>query len=192
MWATAGVLLGLLAVTAFAGFHFGPHTHAASTVFGVTAAVFLVILAFSGHAAPLLFTLLGADIAVTGGIAMIAAKGLSDREVLTRPPAETVVGAFATAIDTLDPNGTVRLGGEVWSATALNPPIPAGASVHVARRTSVRLEVWGDTGDDSAELFSIEPSALASGAGDGPIDRGRNDPDHPVDAGTGEERTHSL
>jgi membrane protein implicated in regulation of membrane protease activity len=180
MWAIAGVLLGMLIVTTIAGFHFGPHAHAAATLVGAVTAVFLVTLAFTGHARPLLFVVLGADVAVTGGLAMIAAKGLSGREELMHRPTEHVVGAFATTLDTLDPDGTVRLRGEVWSATALNPPIPAGASVHVVRRAALRLEVWGDTGDDPAELFSIEA----------PTKPAHTTP-HPTDSDAGGERTPS-
>jgi membrane protein implicated in regulation of membrane protease activity len=192
MWAIAGVLLGLFAVTAFAGFHFGPHTHAASTLFGVAAAVFLVILALTGNAEPLLFALLGADVAVTGGIAVITAKGFSQRAVLMSAPVDTIVGAFATALDTLDPEGTVRVGGEVWSATALNPPIRAGTSVHVVGRSSLRLEVWADTGDDPAELFSIEAGSAESRPRTSSAEQENNNPDSPADAGAGDERTPSL
>ncbi|HWD24596.1 MAG TPA: NfeD family protein [Acidimicrobiales bacterium] len=183
MWAIAGVLLGLAAVAAVAGFHFGPHAHAASTVLGVTAATFLLVLAFTGHAEPLLFALLGADVAVTGGIATIAAKGFSDRDVLRREPTERVVGAIATAVDTLDPEGTVRLRGEIWSATALNPPITPGTIVHVVNRTSVRLDVWADTGHDPSELFTIDAPAVE--------DRSLTpaSPDRPATPEAGEERT---
>jgi membrane protein implicated in regulation of membrane protease activity len=185
MWAIAGLLLGLVAVTAFAGFHIGPHAHAASVVFGVTAAVYLLILAFTGHAAPLLFTLLGADVAVTGGATLAAVKGFSDRELLTREPTERIVGAFATTLDRLDPNGTVRLDGEIWSATALNPPISPGASVQVMSRSALRLEVWADTGHDPAELFKINTMAIDNRS----FDPQSSTPDHPEDTGAGEERT---
>jgi membrane-bound ClpP family serine protease len=181
MWAIAGVLLGIAIVAGIAGFHFGPHAHAVATVAGAATAIVLVTLAFTGHAQPLLFVLLGADVAVTGGLSMIAVKGFSSRAELARPPTEHVAGAFATALDTLDPDGTVRLNGEIWSATALNPPIEAGSSVHVVRRVSLRLEVWADTGDDPAELFSIEAPAR---------DGGRN-LGLPADAEAGQERTPS-
>jgi len=181
MWAIAGVLLGILIVTSIAGFHFGPHAHAAATVVGAVTAIFLITLAFTGHAQPLLFVLLGADVAVTGGLSMIAVKGFSNRDVLARLPSEHVVGAFATALDALDPDGTVRLNGEIWSATALNPPIEAGTSVHVVRRVSLRLEVWADTGDDPAVLFSIEAPAAGTAT----------NPQPPADAEAGEERTSS-
>jgi membrane-bound ClpP family serine protease len=184
MWAVTGLLLGLAAVAAVAGFHFGPHAHAASTVFGVTAAAFLLVLAFTGHAEPLLFALLGADVAVTGGIAVIAVKGFSERDVLRSEPTERVVGAIATALDTLDPDGTVRLRGEIWSATALNPPITAGSTVQVVNRTSVRLEVWADTGHDPAHLFTIDAPALGDRSSSAP-----NSPDHPATSDAGEERT---
>lgn len=155
MWAVAGVLLGLVGVTFLAGFHIGPHAHAVSSVLGALAAVSLVALALTGHAGPLLFTLLGADLAVTGGVAVVASKGFSERAILAKKPVDTVVDTLAVALDTLDPDGTVRVRGEVWSAIALNPPVPAGTTVHVMGRNSVRLEVWGDTGDTAEHLFSI-------------------------------------
>ena len=42
------------------------------------------------------------------------------------------------------PEGIVRVNGEQWSAVAINPPIHAGAAVHVTSRGGVRLEVWGE------------------------------------------------
>jgi membrane-bound ClpP family serine protease len=160
MWAVAGVLLGLVGVTFFAGFHLGPHAHAVSSVLGGVAAVVLIALAFTGHADALLFTLLGADLAVTGGVSVVAAKGLRERELLAARPTDQVIGAVGITNETLDPDGTVRLRGEVWSATALNPPIPPNTPVHVMARSSLRLEVWMDTGDSPKVLFSMP------GAGD--------------------------
>jgi membrane protein implicated in regulation of membrane protease activity len=185
MWAIAGVLLGLVAVSAFAGFHLGPHVHAASTLFGSLAAVFLVVLALTGHAEPLLFALLAGDVAVTGGVAVVAGKGLATRRSLP-PPTDVVAGAFGSAIDLLDPNGTVRLRGEVWSATALNPPIHPGTSIQVIRRDSVRLEVWGDTGHDPALLFSVDSPPL-----DETATTLVDPPGRPEESPLGEERTPS-
>jgi hypothetical protein len=59
MWVVAGMLLGVVLLASVLGFHIGPHGHAAAGVVGVFAA-WLLVKAFSGRSARLLWVLLGA------------------------------------------------------------------------------------------------------------------------------------
>jgi len=64
--------------------------------------------------------------------------GMPDGRVLTGRASE------GTAVTDLTPEGIVQVNGEQWSAVAVNPPVHAGATVHVTSRGGVRLEVWGE------------------------------------------------
>lgn len=59
--------------------------------------------------------------------------------------AEGMVGERAEAIDPLDPDGKVRLRGEIWNARS-SAPVEAGADVRIAAVDGLTLEVDPDTG----------------------------------------------
>lgn len=148
MWVGVGILLGLVVVATVLGFHFGPHGHAVGVVLGVVTAVWLLVMAATGHARPILWVLLGADVALSGGLGALAWNGLrvGDREAGERAHL-SVVGSEAVAVTALEPSGIVRVRGENWSATSMNGSVPAGARVHILESTGVRLSVWADEND---------------------------------------------
>ena len=120
MWAGVGVLLGLMVVAAVLGFHVGPHSHLAAVGLGGAAAVLLLVMAATGQAAPLLWILLGADVAISGGLGVIAWRGLKGGAALAGAGTTGVLGAEGVAVTDLHPEGIVRVRGENWSATCLN------------------------------------------------------------------------
>ncbi len=145
MWVIAGVLLGLVVLTALLGFHVGPHAHVAAGILGVVAAIWLVVMAVEGRSAPVLWALLSADLVVCVGIGTVAWKGLTTTaEYSPDRHGASLDGAQGVAAGDLDPDGIVRVNGENWTATAVNAPVRAGTIVQVLRGSGVRLEVWGD------------------------------------------------
>ena len=155
MWAVAGVLLGCMLIALLAGIHIGPHSHVASAAFGLVAAVWLIIMASSGLSAPVLWAIFATDVALSGGVAVLAWKGLQSRHApsLLRP--NRLEAAFGVAESALDPDGLVKIHGETWSATSMNGNFPAGAHVQVIRE-GVRLEVWGEDVDS----LRLDPFAI--------------------------------
>jgi hypothetical protein len=77
MWTIALVLLGVAFVCAVAGFHIGPHAHALAGVFGLVASVWLALMAIDGSSTPLLWSVLGGDLVVAGGLGTLAWRGLT-------------------------------------------------------------------------------------------------------------------
>lgn len=143
MWIVAGVLLGLVVLTALAGFHAGPHAHAVAGAVGIAAAGWLVFMALSGQSAPGLWPLIGADLAVSGGLGVVAWSGLRRRDEHARFRVGHLEGVEGVAVSDLTPEGVVRVQGEAWSAVSVNGRVRAGSRVQVLR-SGVRLEVWGE------------------------------------------------
>ena len=151
MWVVAAVLIAMMASAVLAGFHTGPHTHLVSSVIGVVAAIWLVIMAAEGHSLPLIIVLLIAVLLVAGGVGALAWRGLRgqapDAADSSTSPLE---GAPGKALTDLDPEGIVRVQGENWSATTLNGAIKAGDPIQVINSRGVYLEVWGESNLPSA------------------------------------------
>lgn len=146
MWIVAGLLLGAVVLAALIGLHAGPHAHGAAAVLGLVAAVWLVLMAVAGRSAPVLWVLLGADLAISAGLGFMARSGLKNRRVQDRYRVGHLEAAEGVAVTDLVPEGVVRVRGEDWSAVAVNGPVAAGARVQVLRQ-GVRLEVWGESAD---------------------------------------------
>jgi membrane-bound ClpP family serine protease len=148
MWAIAGVLLGLVVLSSIVGFHVGPHSHVVAGVIGSVTAIWLLVMALTGNAVPLLWVLLSADLVVTTGVATAGYKGLKSERALGRGKSATsLTGAEGIALSALDPQGLVRVRGETWSATSLNGTIAMGGRVQIIEADSVRLKVWGEDGE---------------------------------------------
>lgn len=148
MWIVAGVLLGSVVLASVAGFHAGPHAHVVAAVIGVVAAGWLVLMAATGFAAPVLWVLLGADLVIAAGIGVIGWVSLSRLNVgLLGPRVGRIEGQEGVAVSDLAPGGIVRVGGEEWSADSVNGTVRAGSRVQVLRVKGVRLEVWGEPSD---------------------------------------------
>jgi len=165
MWVIAGVLLGLVVLASLIGFHVGPHAHVAAGIFGVLAALWLVVMAVDGRSAPVLWALLSADLVVSAGIGTLAWKGLTTRGIYADRHLVSPVGAEGVTLGDLTPEGIVRVNGENWSAVAVNGSVPTGTKVQVVRVAGVRLEVWGDetrpNGDHELEV-TTSPDGLAA------------------------------
>jgi membrane-bound ClpP family serine protease len=164
MWVVAGVLLGSVLLTGVLGFHSGPHVHAAAGVLGVLAAAWLLFMAADGRAAPLLWTLLAADMVVSAGVGALAWFGLSGRAGTGQRPA-TLEGTEGVVVTDLAPEGIVRVRGEQWSAVSVNGDAPVGSRVQVLRTVGVHLEVWAE-----------EPAALHEPDGSGRPADAREEP----------------
>ena len=170
MWVAVGVMLGLVVVASLLGFHFGPHGHVVGVVLGVVTAILLLVMAATGHARPLLWVLLGADVAISGGLAALAWNGLkfASRQ-LPGSPHTNLVGTDGVAVSDLDPSGIVRVRGENWSATSMNGPVRAGTGVQVIEVAGVRLNVWSEDAnaigeaDHPAELHADLPNRSLEG-----------------------------
>lgn len=165
MWVVAGILLGMVALSALVGFHTGPHTHAVSAVVGVLAAIWLIVMLAVGPSRPLIYILLGADISISALLGYGGWRALeSSRSTASahRAGIETLRGRMGTAVSDLTPSGVVRVGGEEWSAVSLNGSVPAGTSVQVIEAEGVRLGVWGE-GEPAALGERDERTAPAAG-----------------------------
>jgi membrane-bound ClpP family serine protease len=140
MWVVAEVLLGAMVLLAVLGLHFGPHSHLASAAFGALAAIWLLVMVATTQAGPLVFTLLGVD-AFVSTILFVTA-----RHVTHLPPAgrlTSIEGREGIAVSDLSPDGIVRVGGEEWSAHAVNGTVARGEPIAVVEANGVRLKVWG-------------------------------------------------
>jgi membrane-bound ClpP family serine protease len=110
----------------------------------VAAAIWLVVMAATGQSGSLLWTLFGADMAISGGLATIAWRGLKVQgDQIPGASSVNIVGAEGVAVSDLVPGGVVRVRGENWSATSLNGNVPAGSRIQVIE-AGVRLGVWSD------------------------------------------------
>lgn len=163
MWVVAGVLLGVVVLAALAGFHAGPHAHAVSAVAGGAAAVWLVVMALTGDARPLLYVLLGADVTVSGTLGVTAYRALRGMPAGVGPVHDTkaIEGEMGVAVSDLDPTGVVRVRGEEWSAEAVNGPVRAGTAVQVLEVEGIRVRVWGE---DTAPVLPRPSPDPAGGA----------------------------
>jgi membrane-bound ClpP family serine protease len=157
MWIVAGVLLGLVVLTALVGFHSGPHLHAAAGAIGAAAAAWLVLMALDGRTSSVLWVLLSADVVASSGLGVMAWYGLSPRHAgAAGRGVARLEGAEAVAVGELAPEGIVRAGGEEWSAVSLNGTVPAGGRVQVVRVKGVHLEVWGEDAPSAGGPFSLD------------------------------------
>jgi membrane-bound ClpP family serine protease len=162
MWFVADFLLAFVVIASVLGFHIGPHSHAAAGIAGVVAAIWLLTMAATGQAAPLLWVALGADVVLTAGVGTIGWKGLQSKNTpALQPPNGRLIGATGVAASDLDPDGIVRVHSETWSATSLNGPIAKGATVQIIEVTGIHLGVWGeDTTTPGHQKMQLEPLEL--------------------------------
>jgi membrane protein implicated in regulation of membrane protease activity len=139
----AGVVLAIALIAWLGGFHVGPQAHVAAGVLALIAAGWMVVLALRGQSAPLLWTLVGVALFVAATAAVGAWFGLRGKGVVTYDP-HALEGAEAIAVSDLDPEGRVRVRGEIWKATAVNGTARVGTRVQVLRVSGLHLEVWAE------------------------------------------------
>ncbi|MGH9044670.1 MAG: NfeD family protein [Acidimicrobiales bacterium] len=143
MWFGVGVVLGLAVIASVLGFHMGPHGHLAALGLGVAGAILLLVMAATGQATLLAWVLFGADVALSGGLGVLAWRGLHDGGTQAMGSRlRSILGAEGVALSELAPDGIARVAGETWSATCLNGSAPLGARLQVIDASGVRLGVW--------------------------------------------------
>jgi membrane protein implicated in regulation of membrane protease activity len=195
MWGVADVLLAVVLASSLAGFHLGPHTHAFASALGAVTAIWLIAMGLSGLGAPALWGLLAADVALSGAVGTLAWRGFESLKELPRSTAPSLEGALGTATDVLDPEGTVRVRGESWSATSLNGRVERGEEIQVVNAKGVRLEVWGLAHDYrvlAPPAPAISGGAVSDAPGDAPGDDGSGEArEHPEGTGEGSRRRES-
>ena len=167
MWMIAGLLVGFVVLVSAIGFHLGAHAHVLAGALGVLAAAWLVFMLVDGQSAPVLWTLLTADVVVSVGVGVLAWKGLSTRGIVIEGRhLISPVAADGVAVNDLSPSGIVRVNGENWSAVATNGTVRSGTPVQVLRVDGIRLEVWGEK--TVPEVGDVELEAEASRPAVGP------------------------
>jgi membrane-bound serine protease (ClpP class) len=136
--------------------------HGALTIAGLVAFVVGSLLLYSppGPRSP---TLPDVSVATPLLIGLVALGALTSLLVVTsavrlaRQPAlaseERLVGAAGVAQSTLDPHGTVRVAGQLWSAHAAGANVSEGERVRVLARRGLTLDV------ESADLDAARPDA---------------------------------
>ena len=165
MWIITGVLLGLVGLATFIGFHSGPHTHVLAGAIGLAAAGCLAYMV-AIRPGPVLWSLLGADLIIGTGIGVLGWKGLTHRPADTGGNfSSSLEGEHGIAMSQLAPEGIVRVRGELWSAVSINGTVPVSTPVHVVRAAGVRVEVWGDDAQmkSSVGLFELSEDTTMEG-----------------------------
>jgi len=123
-------------------------THGALTAAGVASLIVGALVLFNSPGVPGFFRvpvalIIGTSLA-TGGlffVVLLFAVRAQKAPILTGQ--ESLVGRVGIVKETLDPTGSVQLGGELWSAelVAGEETLPPGTRVEVVRATGVRLYV---------------------------------------------------
>jgi hypothetical protein len=168
MWMIAGLLVGFVVLVSSIGFHLGSHAHVLAGALGVLTAAWLVFMLVDGQSAPVLWTLLTADVVVSVGVSVLAWKGLSTRGIVVEGRhLISPVAADGVALNDLSPSGIVRVNGENWSAVATNGTVRSGTPVQVLRIDGIRLEVWGEK-TVPEDIRDVELEAEASRPAFGP------------------------
>jgi membrane-bound ClpP family serine protease len=165
MWIFTGVLLGLVVLATFIGFHSGPHTHVLAGAVGLAAAGCLAYMV-AARPGPVLWSLLGADLIVGTGIGVLGWKGLTHSpEDTGGSPSSSLEGEHGIAMSQLAPEGIVRVRGELWSAISINGTVPVSTPVQVVRAAGVRVEVWGEDAEmtSAGRLFDLCEDATMEG-----------------------------
>jgi membrane protein implicated in regulation of membrane protease activity len=146
----AGVLLSLALVIWLAGFHAGPHAHFVAAAIALAGAGWLVIAILDGRSAPAMWAVVAAAVLISSVAVLSAVLAVSGRGTVDYDP-HRIEGREAIVIDDLAPDGRVRVRGEVWAATSVNGVARAGTRTQVLRATGLRLEVWAEEPDLSAD-----------------------------------------
>jgi membrane-bound serine protease (ClpP class) len=128
--------IGFIAVEVHAPGFGGPGT--AAVVCFVVAAMLLIDDRTSVRVPE--HVIVGAGIAGIVMIGIVTAVAIRVRKVPAQAPSR-VVGEVGVVISDLDPDGTVRVRAEEWTATAESGPIPAGERVKVVGERGLTLRV---------------------------------------------------
>ena len=140
------VLLLVAAVALGVGFHGGPHVAAVLGVVGLVAAfVFFLFLLGRSEFNAMAGAITGATMAITLGTVVFGLSSLRRLRHQTGPSASAALwNGHGVALSDLDPQGTVRIAGETWSAESDGSAIRAGTAVIVVEINRLHLKVTPD------------------------------------------------
>ncbi len=124
-------------------------THGALTAGGIASFIFGAVLLFQSSTFDVPWGTILSMAGLTGAFfAFIVAQAIRAQSWQVTTGSEALIGATAVARTDLDPQGTVFLKGEYWSAIAdAGEIIKAGAQVKVVKREGFRLYVRGKSAD---------------------------------------------
>lgn len=95
---------------------------------------------------------LGALIAMMAGIATygVISYRTGSRTLMKKPLAglSDMVGVKGRVVKTLDPTGTVKIGGELWAARSAEQEINKGTAIIVIKQSGLQLTVRRFNGDN--------------------------------------------
>jgi len=146
-WAGAGLLVLAVALL-LAELHapgFGAFGIGALIAFLAGSLLLFVPVTPPSAAAPVVrvsLWLIGTMTALFGGVILFVGQRVwAAQRLVVQTGSEALIGAAAEVVSALDPEGTVRLRGEVWTARTKGDPIAADTPVRVARVDGVVLVV---------------------------------------------------
>jgi membrane-bound serine protease (ClpP class) len=88
------------------------------------------------------------SLAIGAFFAFIVAKGLRAQRARPATGVELLVGRLGVVRTPLDPEGTVRVAGELWTARSEDGPLAEGEQVEVVAVEGLRLRVRPSSGDE--------------------------------------------
>ncbi len=121
-------------------------THGALTAAGIASLVAGALILFNSAGAPSYARIsvpfvLGVAVTTSAFFLFIVTKAIQAQRAPAMTGAQGLVGATARVRSELNPQGTVFLMGEYWTAEAEDGPIPAGEEVEVVGVEGIRLRV---------------------------------------------------
>jgi membrane-bound serine protease (ClpP class) len=138
----AGLALIVLAIVFFVA-EIKVATHGVLTAGGVLALVLGSLILFeSGGPGPRLSwgTIAAATLATTSFFVFLIGAGIAAQRRKVTTGRQGLVGTHAIALDSLEPEGRVRVGDELWSAHS-ETPVEPGADVEITGMSGLRLTV---------------------------------------------------
>jgi membrane-bound serine protease (ClpP class) len=142
-------VLVAVALAVAVGVHTGPHGMVVAGVLGVAASVGFVVgvvaLAPSSSRTSIVWALLA--VAAVVSVVALAGGALALPALRRHQPSvgsDRLWGADGVALTDLNPEGTVRVRGETWTAESVSGPVRRGVPVHVVEVDGLHLRVWSD------------------------------------------------
>ena len=156
-WAGAGLLVLAVALL-LAELHapgFGAFGIGALIAFLAGSLLLFVPVTPPSPAAPVVrvsLWLIGTMTALFGGVILLVGQRVwAAQRLAVQTGSEALIGATGEVVSPLDPEGTVRLRGEVWSACSAGGAIEAGTQIEVTRTEGVVLIVRPISPEDEHE-----------------------------------------
>jgi membrane-bound ClpP family serine protease len=146
-WVVGAALVLAVAGVVAVGVHAGGHGWFVPLPVLLLAAGWALSASAGGWSSALGWLLAALTISGAGfGALMVAPAIAARRQGAGATGAEALVGAAGVAVTGMAPTGIARVNNETWTAESISGPLPAGAPVHVARVSGLRLMVWSEAG----------------------------------------------